>query len=74
MVILEVEVDRNTIFTVFVSASVIEDHLLGNVRDIKMQVVVQVLGAVMDGEFLAQEFISIIVRAFDLEIALNGRG
>ena len=48
MVIKEVKVDRDTILTEFISASVVEDHLLGNVRNIEMQVVVQVLGAMVD--------------------------
>jgi len=48
MVINEVKVDRDTILTVSVSASVVDDHLLGNVRNIEMQVVVEVLGAMMD--------------------------
>lgn len=74
MVINEVKVDRDTILTVSVSASVVDDHLLGNVRNIEMQVVVEVLGAMMNGEFSAKEFISIIVRAFNLEITGNGRG
>ncbi len=74
MVINEVEPDRDTILTVAVSASVVEDHLLGNMRDIKMQIIVHVLGAVMDGELSAKEWIAIFVRAFDLEPAGNGRG
>ncbi len=74
MVIKEVKVDRDTILTEAVSASVVEDHLLSNVRNIEMQVVVQVLSAMMNGEFSAKEWISIIVGAFNLEIAGNGRG
>ncbi len=74
MVIKEVKVDRDTILTEAVSASVVEDHLLSNVRNIEMQVVVQVLSAMMNGEFSAKEWISIIVRTFNLEPAGNGRG
>jgi len=74
MVIKEVEVDRNTILTIGVSTCVVENHLLGKVRDIEMHVVVHVFGFVVNGPFSGFEWISIIVRAFDLELAGNGRG